>query len=96
MDLLYKRYASPFNYLDVLLEYGEFGRGVRNIWDTANDDKAWELYLSYNPHNKKSFDDWKKDLKGNDAPQKMSKTQVDATVEKSQKILKNFKPSPEK
>ena len=95
MDLLYKRYASPFNYLDALLEMGEFGRGVFNIWDTANDDKAWELYLSYNPHNTKSFEDWKKELKDH-TPQKMSKAQVDATVEKSQKILKNFKPSPEK
>ena len=94
MDLLFKRYASPFNYLDALLEYGEFGSGVANIWDTANDDKAWELYLSYNPHNEKSFEDWKKGL--HDKPQKMSKAQVDATVEKSQKILKNFKPSPEK
>ena len=81
--------------MDALLEYGEFGRGVCNMWDTANDEKAWELYLSLNPYNKQSFDDWKKGLKDN-APQKMSKAQVDATVEKSQKILKNFKPSPEK
>jgi hypothetical protein len=93
--LLFERYTSPFDYLDALLEYGEFGRGVCNIWDTANDKKAWELYLSYNPHNDKSFEDWKKELKDH-TPQKMSKAQVDATVEKSQKILKNFKPSPEK
>lgn len=92
--MLFERYTSPFDYLDALLEYGEFGRGVFNIWDTANDKKAWELYLAYDPkYLQKSFEDWKKELLDH-TPQKMSKAQVDATVEKSQKILKNFKPSP--
>ena len=93
MDLLFKRYASPFCYLDVLLEYGEFGRGVINIWETAQDDKSWDYYLSNNPMNNKSFEDWKKENITQARNQKpMSKTQVDATVEKSQNILKNFNP----
>ena len=92
MDLLFKRYASPFDYLDTLLEYGEFGRGILNIWKTAQEEKAWEFYLSNNPYNKKSFEDWSKEeftKQQNNKP--MSKVEVDATVKKSQDILKNFK-----
>lgn len=93
MDLIFKRYSSPFDYLDTLLEYGSLGRGVRNIWETTQDEKAWEYYLSNNPMNNKSFEDWKKDTQKQAQAQKpMSKAQVDATVEKSQNILKNFKP----
>jgi len=92
MDLLFKRYASPFCYLDTLLECGSFGRGVINIWETYNDDKSWDFYLSNNPMNNKSFEDWKKETITQARNQKpMSKAQVDATVEKSQNILKNFK-----
>ncbi len=93
MDLLFKRYASPFYYLDVLLDYKSFGRGILNIWDTTQDEKSWDYYLSNNPMNNKSFEDWKKDTQTkHQAQAPMSKTQVVATVEKSQNILKNFKP----
>lgn len=92
MDLIFKRYASPFCYLDALLEYGEFGKGIASIWDTIQDEKAWDLYLSNNPMNKKSFEDWKKEIFNNQKHNKpMSKAQVEATLEKSQNILKNFK-----
>lgn len=92
MDLLFKRYASPFYYLDILLEYRNFGRGIANIWETTQDDKCWDYYLSNNPMNNKSFEDWKKETQGKHENQKaMSKKQVEATVEKSQGILKNFK-----
>ena len=94
MDLLYKRYASPFDYLDALLSYGSFGRGIANIWDTYNDDKSWDYYLSNNPYgNNKSFENWKKETQTKyQAQRPMSKAQVVATVEKSQNILKNFNP----
>ncbi len=92
MDLLFKRYASPFCYLDVLLENGAFYNGVSSIWEEYNDDRAWELYLSYNPNNTKSFEDFKKDITSKaQAQEPLSKAQVSATVEKSQNILKNFK-----
>ncbi len=91
MDLLFKRYASPFLYLDTLLECGALASGVINIWETAQDDRAWEFYLSNNPMNEKNFEDWKKDaLKPRQKA--MSKEEVDATVEMSQNILNNFKP----
>lgn len=91
MDLLFKRYASPFCYLDVLLENGALYDGVLNIWDEYNNDKTWEMFLSYKPE--KSFEDWKKEIKNKTQAQKpLSKAQVGATVEKSQNILKNFNP----
>lgn len=93
MDLLFKRYASPYDYLDALLQYGSFGRGIANIWDESEDEKSWQLYLSLNPLNEKSFTEWKKEMREKQqAKRPMSKAEIDATVEKSQKILKNFKP----
>ena len=93
MDLLFKRYASPFDYLNILLESGNFARGVVNIWETYNDDKSWDYYLSNNPMNNKSFEDWKKETQMKHEMQKpMSKAQVSATVKKSQDILKGFNP----
>ena len=93
MDLLFKRYASPFCYIDVLLENGALYDGVLNIWEEYNNDKAWEMYLSYNPNNSKSFEDWKEDIKNKaQAKEPLSKAQVGATVKKSQNILKSFNP----
>lgn len=91
MDLLFKRYASPFDYLDTLLDCNNIVDGVINIWETADDDKAWEMYLSNNPYNEKSFEDWKKELQQK-TPKAMSEAEIGATIEKSQNILKNFKP----
>ena len=92
MDLMFKRYSSPFCYLDALLEYGEFGRGIANIWDETQNDKNWEYYLSNNPMNEVSFEDWKKEMRAKaQAQTPMSKAKVEATIEKSQNILNNFK-----
>ena len=93
MDLLFKRYASPFDYLDALLAYGEFGRGIANIYETQQEEKMWAFYLSNNPMNNKSYDEWKKEARRQvEINKPMSKAQIVATVEKSQNILKNFKP----
>lgn len=93
MDLLFTRYASPFCYLDTLLEYGRFAEGVGSIWDAYEEERMWNLYLSNNPMNKKSYDDWKKEIKQKAHTQKpMSREEVEATVKKSQNILKDFVP----
>lgn len=93
MDLMFKKYSSPLFYLDVLLEHGEFARGIYTILEEDKNDRMWQMYLSNNPYNKKSFSDWKRELNRQaQAQTPLSKTQVVATVEKSQEILKNFKP----
>ena len=93
MDLLFTRYASPFCYLDNLLEYGSFAEGVANIYETTQEEKMWNFYLSNNPMNNKSYDEWKKEAQRKAHTQKpMSREEVEATVEKSQNILKDFVP----
>lgn len=93
MDLLFKRYASPFDYLDALLQYGSFASGIANIWEEHKDEKNWQLYLSLNPFNDKSFTEWKKEMNDKQNNKKpMSRAEIDATVEKSQKLLQGFKP----
>lgn len=92
MDLLFKKYASPFDYLDALIAYGELPRGIWEIWQSAQEEQLWQFYLSNNPLNEKSFEQWKQDqLRETLARQPMSKEAVAQTVEKSQNILKTFK-----
>lgn len=98
MDLLFKRYASPFLFLDNLIESDDLSEGIDTIIRQANDDKDWELYLSLNPWNETTFDEWKKEMyKTNESLEiNMTKDQAEnyfkAELEKSQNILNNFKP----
>lgn len=83
--------------MNVLLEYGNFADGINTIWNEYQDQKNWELYLSLNPLNEKSFTEWKKEMREKQkAHTPMSKAEVCATVEKSQMLLKGFKPPKEK
>ena len=82
--------------MNVLLEYGNFTRGIATIWEEYQDEKNWELYLSLNPWNEKNFKEWKEEGREKQNAQKpMSKAEVCATVEKSQNLLKGFKPPKE-
>lgn len=88
MDLLFKRYASPFLFLDGLLELGKLEEGIKYLLEEENDEKLWQLYLHSNPS--KSFNEWKKDINSNDKPKGLSSEEVITQVEKSKDILKAF------
>jgi len=81
MDLLYSRYASPLELLDLYISQGRFGEFVRNIIELENERKAeedkkeedkklWSLYL-FNGSGK-SFIDWKAEVLEN-SRQRVSK-----------------------
>ena len=72
MDLLYSRYASPMDLVNLYLEQGRFGEFVENIIELENerklaeeekenDNKLWSMFIhSYVPEGT-TFYAWKKE-----------------------------------
>lgn len=94
MDLVFKRYSSPF-FLDYSIENGKLSELVDTLLKKQDEEKMWEMYLATLPYNNKSFNEWKQETLGAGTKrkkQKMSKKEIDATIKKSQDILRGFKP----
>ena len=94
MDLVFKRYPSPF-FLDYVISNNELDNFFDMLIKKVDEEKLWEVYLASIYVNQKSFDDWKKELTENNSNvnmSKMSKREIDATIKKSQEILSGFKP----
>lgn len=94
MDLLFQRYASPFIFLNGMIQTHRFSEFVDEFIKTVHKEKEektqWEFYL----HRvfDKSFDEFRKEIKVNQDNQNMSESQIEATVLHSNNILKNFNP----
>lgn len=99
MDLLYKKYASPFSLLDLMLQFNRFDEFVDEVIDAYNDELLWQMYLSLlsNPfyENNKSFDEFKKQLKEQTIQEpnnKITEKEIEATINHSKEILNSFNP----
>lgn len=91
MDMLYQRYACPFDYLDTLLELGRLYDGIKGTLYKDNDDKLWQLYLHSMPT--KSFNEWKESMANKQANSKgLTQTEMGSIINKSNSILKSFSP----
>lgn len=94
MDLVFKRYQSPF-FLDLCIQNSELDELVDILIKKQDEEKMWEMYINTLPYNEKSFEDWKDECLGTkfkNKEMKMSKKEIDATIKKSQEILSGFKP----
>lgn len=94
MDLLYQRYASPFSFIDGMIETGRFSEFVDNFVDTSNQEKQekynWEFFL----HKvfDKSYTEFEESIKVNAETQNMPIETIETTIQDSMNILNNFKP----
>lgn len=94
MDLLFKRYANPFLFMDGMIQTCRFREFVVNFWKSANKDREdqldWEFFL----HKvwEGSFQDFKADIETNKQNQTMSEQAMEATIQHSMNILNNFTP----
>ncbi len=103
MDLLYSRYASPFEFMGIYIGQGRFGEFVDNILkmdirrkrETAQKDDEGKLWLAYiHSMTDKTYTDWRNDLK----PEKesvsyaMSDIQVDTVKQQARGILGKIRP----
>ena len=90
MDLLFKRYASPFLLIDQMLLIGEFNRFISEIYDYTEEEKIWNYFLHkvYG----KSFDEFKLSLQQQSQAFDISNKQIETTINESFEIMENFIP----
>ena len=95
MDLLSKRYASPFSLLDNLIQAEQFNEWVESFLNKQaqedNDKKMWEFFL----HKvfDKSFDEWEKEAKTDQASNTvgvMDEAKKEEIIKRSEDILNGF------
>lgn len=101
-DLIFKRYSSPFLFLDNLILQGRFSDGIDTIYKQVDEEKMWQLYLSsvtFRAMNNdfKSYYDWKNEtLSQNEEKPTFEvaedKEDIEEVKNKARNILKNFKP----
>lgn len=91
MDLLFKRYASPFLLLDNYILSEMFYEFIINFMDLQNEELIWDVWI----HKifDKTFDDFKESLLSEAINNvKPTKKQLETTVKTSQQILDSFVP----
>lgn len=97
MDLLFKRYASPFSFIDGMLSTGRFFDFVVEFVQTVNKERnterAWEAYL--HSAYEGSFDDFMSEIENSTKNQEMSAQTMETTIQNSLNILKTFTPNGE-
>jgi hypothetical protein len=95
MDLLHKRYASPYFFLDGMIQAGRFEEFVVNFVETVteeeNEKTTWEFFLH------KVFDDrtytaFKDEIRNNEEHKNLSARTIETTVNHSFDILNSFNP----
>ena len=94
MDLLFKRYASPFILIDNLILIGSSSSFIDDLIDFINKEKEeqinWEFFLH------KVFDkSWKEFCDEVSQPIDDKEIDLGATVKKSKDMLNNFTPESE-
>lgn len=105
MDLLYSRYASPFELMSLYINQGRLGEFVSEILEMnfrrqkeaaekENDERLWSLYIHSMPE--MTFTEWKESLsvsaKNKEAGKAVSKMEVNAAIQRSKEILRSFVP----
>ena len=93
MDLLFKRYASPFVLLDGYIQTSRMCEFIHALIEQKEEDDKWEYYI----HKvwDKSYPDFCSSLQTSQGMQGMSNEDIETTVKKSIDILGNFNPEKE-
>ena len=88
MDLLFKRYASPFVLLDNLIITNSLNSFVNDFFDFVREDNEWEFFLHkiYG----KSWSEFSDSIKQSDNQEPID---LGATLTKSKNMLENFTPT---
>ena len=87
MDLLFKRYASPFILLDNLIITNSLNSFVDDFFGFVNEQTEWEFFL-HNVYDK-SWSEFSDSIKQSDNQEPID---LGATLIKSKNILNNFTP----
>lgn len=97
MDLLFKRYASPFVYLDSVIcteRFAEFVDEFLTITNAEREEKStWEFYLHKTFGFDGSYNDFVEQIKTDKQNQNLSAVTIETTVKDALNILDNFTPN---
>ena len=95
MDLLFKRYASPFLFLDGYISTCRFCEFIdefaKKVISEREEDVNWEFYL-HKVH-EGTFKEFVDEIKINKENAEMTKADIETTVKESLNILKSFNPT---
>lgn len=95
MDLLSKRYANPYFFMDGMIETGRFCEFVVNFIDTINqelkDSKLWDIYI--NRIHGMTYSEFLEQIEIDEQNRTMSEKTIETTVQESLNILQNFNPT---
>lgn len=86
MDLLFKRYASPFILLDNLIQNNGLFDFIGSLIDTYNDERLYEIWLH------KCFDKSFEDYKQACTVKQADESEIKETIKNSEQILNKFVP----
>ena len=93
MDLLFKRYASPYSFIQGMIDTGRFEEFVKNFVLTVNKEKSdkteWEFFL----HKvfDKSYNEWQEEVRTINKNQQISAVDVETTIKHTNDIINQFK-----
>lgn len=90
MDLLFKRYASPYTIMDEMLSMNKLTDFIIHLFRQEKEEMQWEFWL-HKVHNM-DYEEYKAKVAERNKSYAMTNEQVDATIQKSRNILKKFKP----
>lgn len=90
MDLLFKRYASPFLFLNGYIQTGRFCEFISEFAEAVQESDEWQIYL----HKvwDKSYADFKADIDNAQKNRNMSDSDFETTVQNSMNILGKLNP----
>ena len=94
MDLLFKRYASPFSLLDGYIQTSRMCEFVNAFIRQNQEDEKWEYFL-HKVWDNRSFTEFCQSLQTSQDLQEMSEDDIETTLQESMKILGNFNPEKE-
>lgn len=88
MDLLFKRYASPFLLIEQMIAINSFSDFVTKLMDLNDEDILWEFFL-HKYMGEQSYSEWKESLESKE----VSAEEAEEIISNSFDILNSFEPS---
>ncbi|MCI5617902.1 MAG: hypothetical protein SO047_02630 [Ruminococcus bovis] len=88
MDLLFKRYASPFLLIEQMIAINSFSDFVTKLINLNDEDILWEFFL-HKYMGEQSYSEWKESLESKE----VSAEEAEKIISNSFDILNSFEPS---
>ena len=91
MDLLFKRYASPFLLTDQMIQTSTFADFVSELIRITSEEKEWEVWM--HRAKDKTYNEFKREIGNPIATQETNQEDLEAIIKDSNNLLDNFNPS---